>query len=304
MSNLLRLRGLYAERGLLWQVWVLLLLMGGGLCLMTGILVVEISVEYALDAGYDPEVGILGDMRLMCIVQDICVFILPAVLGAWLFFRRPLCKTFALHRVSVWSLCVGIVAFVVLIPWVGVTEEWNTAISLPWEGLETYLRAESEEQRLIVERLLHDGRMSILLYNLLVIALLAGVSEELFFRGLLMRMWLRWTERAHWKGGVHLVVWGTAIIFSAIHLDFYGFLPRMLLGGMLGYLCVYVGLWASIAVHTLNNAMTVLCYPGQPYNADWAWAEWMANYPLSIPLLIVCAVVGVTLFAWLARRQR
>ena len=92
-----------------------------------------------------------------------------------------------------------------------------------------------------------------LLTGLLVIGLLAGIGEEMFFRGLIQ-------PKMHlYTGNAHAGVWITAFIFSAIHLQFYGFLPRLLLGGMFGYLYYYSGsLTYPILAHIVNNSFTVL----------------------------------------------
>ena len=92
-----------------------------------------------------------------------------------------------------------------------------------------------------------------LLLNLFVIGFIAALSEEVFFRGALQRVLIEWT------GSVHKGVWIAAVIFSAIHLQFYGFFPRMVLGAMLGYMFVWSGsLWIPIFAHFINNAVGVL----------------------------------------------
>ena len=82
---------------------------------------------------------------------------------------------------------------------------------------------------------------------------MAGLSEEMLFRGAML------PTMQDSRLGTHAVVWLVAIIFSAIHLQFYGFIPRMLLGVWLGYLLVWTrSLWVPIIAHTLNNSTVVL----------------------------------------------
>ncbi len=82
---------------------------------------------------------------------------------------------------------------------------------------------------------------------------MAALSEELFFRGLIQRSMQNVCKN------VHVAVWVTAILFSAFHMQFYGFLPRMLMGAYLGYLFLWSGsLWVSIMAHFVNNGMAVL----------------------------------------------
>jgi membrane protease YdiL (CAAX protease family) len=86
-----------------------------------------------------------------------------------------------------------------------------------------------------------------------MIAVLAAVGDELIFRGLLQRLFQEWTRN------VHLAVIISALIFSAFHLQFYGFFGRFVLGLILGYLFVWTGsLWVPIVVHFFNNAMAVI----------------------------------------------
>ena len=92
-----------------------------------------------------------------------------------------------------------------------------------------------------------------LLMGILVIGVLAGIGEEMLFRGLIQ-------PKIHlYTGNAHAGIWITAFIFSAIHFQFYGFLPRLFLGGMFGYLYYYSGsLTYPILAHIANNTITVL----------------------------------------------
>ena len=89
--------------------------------------------------------------------------------------------------------------------------------------------------------------------NLLMIGVVAAVGEELVFRGILVRLFREWT------GNIHLAVFIPAFLFSALHLQFFGFLPRLLLGVFLGYLFVWTGsLRVPIIIHFINNAFAVI----------------------------------------------
>ena len=91
-----------------------------------------------------------------------------------------------------------------------------------------------------------------LFINIFVIAIIPGFCEELMFRGWIQRSLIK-------RNNPHVAIWVTAIIFSAIHFQFYGFIPRMILGAILGYAYYYTGtLWASIIMHALNNTVAVV----------------------------------------------
>ncbi|TXE12554.1 CPBP family intramembrane glutamic endopeptidase [Algoriphagus aquimarinus] len=137
----------------------------------------------------------------------------------------------------------------------GLLVYFNSQLILPdfLSGMESWM-LEMEEQLLELTKFLTDFQsIPELLVGILVIGVFAGIGEEMFFRGLIQ-------PKMHlYTGNGHAGVWVTAFIFSAIHLQFYGFLPRLFLGGMFGYLYYYSGsLTYPILAHMLNNTVTVL----------------------------------------------
>lgn len=137
----------------------------------------------------------------------------------------------------------------------GLLVYWNSQLVLPeaFSGLELWMQ-EMETQLMEMTKFLTDFQsIPELLMGVLVIGILAGIGEEMFFRGLIQ-------PKMHlYTGNGHAGVWVTALIFSAIHLQFYGFLPRLFLGGMFGYLYYYSGsLTYPILAHIVNNTFTVL----------------------------------------------
>jgi membrane protease YdiL (CAAX protease family) len=94
-----------------------------------------------------------------------------------------------------------------------------------------------------------------LLVNLFMIGILASVGEELIFRGLLQRLLFGLVRN------VHVAIIITAILFSAFHFQFFSFLPRLILGLILGYLMFYGrSIWYPILAHFVNNTMGVIYY--------------------------------------------
>jgi membrane protease YdiL (CAAX protease family) len=86
-----------------------------------------------------------------------------------------------------------------------------------------------------------------------MVALLPAVGEEFLFRGVIQRSFTRMTKNHHHG------IWISAFFFSALHMQFYGFLPRLLLGGLFGYLLVWSGsMWIPILAHFFNNAFAVI----------------------------------------------
>ena len=137
----------------------------------------------------------------------------------------------------------------------GLLVYWNSQLVLPevFSELEIWMQ-EMETQLMEMTKYLTDFQsIPELLMGVLVIGILAGIGEEMFFRGLIQ-------PKMHlYTGNAHAGIWVTAFIFSAIHLQFYGFLPRLFLGGMFGYLYYYSGsLTYPILAHIVNNTVTVL----------------------------------------------
>lgn len=88
--------------------------------------------------------------------------------------------------------------------------------------------------------------------SLIILAVLPSLFEELMFRGCLQQIMISITRNAF--TGILI----TSIIFSAIHISYYGFLPRVALGLILGYIFYFSkNLWLSIAGHFLQNAYTL-----------------------------------------------
>ena len=102
-------------------------------------------------------------------------------------------------------------------------------------------------------------------------ALLPALAEELSFRGTLQQIICKGQSDQIPSTKVHVAIWITAFIFSAIHMQFYGFVPRMLMGAMFGYIFVWTGsLWVPMTMHFVNNGLAVLAYYffGQNSSAD------------------------------------
>jgi len=131
----------------------------------------------------------------------------------------------------------------------------NSQLVLPeyFSELEMWMKATEKQLLELTKYLTEFQSVTELMVGILVIGLLAGIGEEVFFRGLLQPKMHLYTGSAHWG------VWLTAIIFSAIHLQFYGFLPRVFLGAIFGYLYLFSGsLIYPILAHILNNTFTVI----------------------------------------------
>jgi len=142
-------------------------------------------------------------------------------------------------------------------PVINILANFNQKLQLPanWAGLQGWIENSEHEASILTETFLFTSSLSGLFLNILIMAILPAIGEELLFRGLLQQYFIKLSKNAH------IGIWITAIIFSAFHMQFFGFLPRMFLGLVLGYLFYYTNnLWYPIAFHFVNNALNVLFY--------------------------------------------
>jgi len=195
--------------------------------------------------------------KIIQFAQSAGLFIIPPLLTAYLLSQTPE-KFLLLQKMPTLQTIVLAVLFMILaVPFINYIAGWNAEIKLPdsLSALEQWMKKTEEAAAALTERMMQASTFGGLLSNIFLMAIVAAVGEELFFRGLLQ------TRLSHWIKNVHAAVWITAFFFSAFHLQFYGFFPRLLLGAYLGYLLVWSGsLWLPVLAHFVNNALAVLMY--------------------------------------------
>lgn len=191
-------------------------------------------------------------LRIATVIQDIFMLIMPALVTALIVTRQPV-KLLALGRMpSAGRVLIAIAVMLLASPAMSWIIELNSSIQLPESlaALEQKMRAMEDSAQATLDFMLGAHTPANLFVNILLIGLLAGFSEELFFRGALQRL-INSTGLS-----ATAAIWISAIIFSAIHMQFYGFVPRMLLGVYFGYLLVWSGsVWLPVIVHAFNNSM-------------------------------------------------
>ena len=133
--------------------------------------------------------------------------------------------------------------------------EWNANIKLPgfMSGFENWATDLEESMADITKYLTNFDSTGYFILTLRIIAVIPGVGEEILFRGYLQNIFRKMIKNDH------VAIWLAAILFSAIHFQFYGFVPRMLLGALFGYLYLWTGnLLIPIIAHFLNNSISLL----------------------------------------------
>lgn len=198
----------------------------------------------------------IGSLKLMQLIQSIGVFVLPPFVLAYLCSNNT---TEFLHfdrQINLLVILFVVLFMILIVPFINLLGDLNQRLVLPkaLAGLESMMKAYESQATQLTEKLLNVHNLPALFFNIFLIAVIPALGEELFFRGAIQGVLQQ-------KINAKAAIWITAIVFSAIHFQFYGFVPRMLLGAFLGYLLVWSGnLWLSIAAHFTNNVLAIIFY--------------------------------------------
>lgn len=194
-------------------------------------------------------------LKYFQVVQSIGVFIIPPFILGWL-FHGNIAEYLSLNKsVNFDSVLLVLLLSFAASPFINFIGKMNANMQLPeWlSGLENWMKTAEENAAELTEVFLKVDTLGGLLFNIFMVAILPSIGEELLFRGVIQRIFTNWSKSFHWG------IWITAILFSAMHMQFYGFVPRMFLGVLFGYLLVWSGsMWLPIIAHFINNAVAVV----------------------------------------------
>lgn len=231
--------------------------------LLIGILAISRGIEFSQATTYlrdlvtNPQTTPANWYELMLVqgLNHLGTFLLPA-LAYWYTIERRTWAQFNQRSLPAVQ-GIGLVTLLVIsfIPFDSLIIEWNQNLHLPatLAPVEEWMRSKEKELEAITKFLTTFTTTGQLLIALLVVAVIPAIGEEIVFRGILQRNFSIWTRNAH------LGIWLSAALFSAIHVQFLGFFPRMLLGALFGYLYLWSGnIWVPILAHFVNNGFTVL----------------------------------------------
>ncbi|MDE7426955.1 MAG: CPBP family intramembrane metalloprotease [Muribaculaceae bacterium] len=235
-------------------------------------------------------------LRIAATLQSVFQFILPPVVTAVMITRLP-ARFLEIDRApGFYTLMMSFFAIIAAIPALNLIIHLNNSVSFPeaLSGLEHSLRAMETGAENTIAAMQGGSTVGDLIMNILIIGILAGVGEELFFRGGFQRL------LATGCMGKHASVWTAAVVFSAMHLQFFGFIPRLLLGAYFGYLLLWTrSLWIPVLAHAFNNIVFVvnrwtLTHSGQPLSQDTGLpvqgTDWIIIL-FSVGLTAVCLYV-------------
>jgi membrane protease YdiL (CAAX protease family) len=263
------------ENSLIHRILLLLIMVLTGLLLSYFFSLSVVFIQSGFNSAiFSEQVAKLSEdvfsMRLIQTIQSLFVFIIPSFILVKLYKEKP-SEFLHLKKPDPVSVLIGMLSIVFMVPLINVLVEWNAGMHLPdaLQGLESWMRTSEDAAEKVTERMLVGTTALDLVINLIIVAFLAGVGEEFFFRGLLQSLFekafinyslARKGKKPKWA--IHGAIWIIAFIFSAIHLQFYGFIPRLLLGAWFGYLLWWSGsIWIPVLAHFTNNALsTVFVY--------------------------------------------
>lgn len=239
--------------------------------------------------------GDLG-MKIGQGISSIMMFVVPPIVYYSITRKEHQMRALGFRKLTPpwWLIFIGVAIMFVSIPVTATLTTWNEGMSLggAFSKLEDLIKNLEETAKVATEKMLNVNTIGGLLLNLVIIALIPAIGEEMTFRGVLQQSLTR-------KMNPHIAIILSAAIFSFFHFQFYGFLPRMFLGVLLGYMFYITGsLWTSILMHFVNNGSAVVLYyldnKGLIEDAEH-WGETQSPWIIAASAAIT---IGLILWSW------
>lgn len=192
------------------------------------------------------------------IIQGVSTFV-GLIVGPWIYFsidkKKNALELFKKPKIELLSILVTGFVVITFMVTNSAFIEWNANINFPsWlEGFGKWARAREDLATEITTFLTTFNSSAEFIITFLVVAILPAIGEELVFRGMLQR------ELEKSTGNIHAAIWISAILFSTLHMQFFGFIPRVLLGALFGYLYYWSGnLIVPVFAHFVNNGFALI----------------------------------------------
>ena len=234
-------------------------------------------------------------------VQSIAMFVIPPFVIAFISSQSVKKYLFINQKLEFISIILLFLLMISSIPIINFYAVLNSKMQLPGflSYLEKGMKDSEENARIITETFLLVKTPMGLAVNILIIAIIPALGEELLFRGILQRQFTELTKNPH----IGILI--GAIIFSAIHFQFYGFLPRMLMGILFGYLLFWSkNLWFPIVAHFINNAFAVTAFYFFHGSDLERQAETVGSEPSQISLLLISCLVFIGILLYIKKRKQ
>jgi membrane protease YdiL (CAAX protease family) len=196
-------------------------------------------------------------MKLMQFISSVFTFVLPPIIIARILGKGVL-NYLSLNTSPKIVYYGAIILFIfAIMPVMNLIIQLNESVKFPesLRYIETWMRSSEDSNKAMMDLMLTGSGKFNLLVNLVLIAVLPAIGEEFLFRGIIQK------NLGEWLKNKHVAIFISAFLFSAIHFQFYGFFPRLLLGMFFGYLVYFSNsLWPAIFAHFMNNALAVIAY--------------------------------------------
>jgi len=225
----------------------------GGLGLIVAHFITHLELSSPILSNYNNPDTILY-MKIIQIFQAFGLFVVPPIIMAYL-YRKETKNYLSFRKTSLSFIIVSGLIIIIALPFINWLAEINQSLSLPesLKGIEQWMLQNEKAAENITRHFLQADGISTLLLNLFIMALIPAFGEEMLFRGVLQRLIIQISKN------IHIGIWITAFIFSAIHMQFFTFLPRFFMGILFGYMIVWSGsIWLSITAHFINNGTAII----------------------------------------------
>lgn len=232
----------------------------------------------------------LNALRFMQISSQLFTFVFPPIAYAFL-VKDEHVNALGLKKSKILWVFIGVAMIFAIMPFNSILAEWNANLTLPdsMSKIERLMKQMQETATEMIEKFVNVDTIGGLILNLFMIAGLAALGEELLFRSIIQTSLIKICKN------VHIGILIASAIFSFIHLEFYGFVPRLILGMLLGYMFYFSGsIWIPMLMHFLNNGTVVLIYFLNNKGITNIDVDTFGQ--TSIPILIVSIIVMIVLF--------
>lgn len=287
-------KGLFTGKSAILQISFLVLFILIGAIFSSLAVLAIYYIGYGTTAGMTDHTNFL---RFTQFVSSVSTFLLPALFLAYLCSHKPKDYLYIGGMPDGNVLLLVFISMFLLMPFDNLIALINKQMELPGflSPIENWMRQEEDTAEKITTSLVGNYGILVLIANLIVIALTAGVTEEFLFRGTLQRIFSQWT------GNHHVVIWSAAIIFSAFHMQFFGFLPRMILGAYFGYLLYWSrNIWIPVFAHFINNAFAIIGMSNGPLKDNEYISGDITTQHL-LPYTIIAIVMAI--FFWICAKK-
>lgn len=257
------------------------------------------ELKLALE-GFSDTTSQISILKLFQFLSQLSIFAIPPIALVWV-LRKKEVNFLCLRKLPDISIFFALLMLAITaLPLIQFTMEINAQMHLPdfLKGMEDWMLEKETLAGDLTIKFLDVSTLLGFAVNIVVLAVMPAIGEELIFRGLLMK----WFGKA--ISNIHVNIIIVAFLFSAIHMQFYGFIPRFLLGVLLGYTYYWTqSIWAPIWLHFVNNAFTVSAYFWVKSSGSDIDPEEVGNVD-SISIIIVSVLVFSSIVWWIYHQRK